>query len=159
MQPQTIQLEAFQVVGYRVEATVQEFEAGLGQAKYDALVNRKHELPSRVQDVVLLIQIYTDGEEFDPKTDTFSHIIGYRTTNVVEAPPELIIHHVDKSAYVQYTHVGLESALDETYDYLYQDWIPSQGYELRDYDFEVWGTEYQPESEANKIELYIAIKE
>lgn len=27
MQPQTIQLDAFQVVGYRLEATVEEFEA------------------------------------------------------------------------------------------------------------------------------------
>ncbi|MNT80239.1 Bacterial transcription activator, effector binding domain [compost metagenome] len=76
----------------------------------------------------------------------------------MEVPSELIIHHIEKSTYVQYTHVGPESALDETYDYLYQDWIPSQGYELQDYDFEVWGTAYQPESEANEIEVYIAIK-
>lgn len=157
MQPQTIQLDAFQVVGYRLEATVQEFEAGLGQDTYHALVNRKHELSSINQDEVLLIQIYPEDEGFDPKSDTFSHIIGYRTAGIVEAPSELIIHHIDKSSYVRYTHVSPESALNETYDYLYQEWIPSQGYELRDYDFEVWGAAYQPESEANKIELYIAI--
>lgn len=128
------------------------------QDTYHTLVNRKHELSSIIQDKVLLIQIYPEDEEFDPKSDSFSHIIGYRTAGVVEVPSELIIHHIDKSSYVQYTHVGPDSALDETYDYLYQEWIPSQGYELRDYDFEVWRAAYQPESEANKIELYIAIK-
>ncbi|WP_445667297.1 GyrI-like domain-containing protein [Paenibacillus sp. FSL K6-1230] len=89
---------------------------------------------------------------------TPSHILSDTVQLViVEAPSELIIHHLNKSSYVRYTHVGPESALDETYEYLYQEWIPSQGYELGDYDFEVWGAAYQPESEANKIELYIAI--
>ncbi|MDR9745272.1 AraC family transcriptional regulator [Paenibacillus taichungensis] len=158
MEAKVVTLPAFQVVGYKIEATVEAFEAGLGKIHHEQLHKRKEEIQLRKNDNVILMQIYPMDADFNPKEDVFTHLIGYEVLADSAAPPDMILHAVKESQYVTCTHKGFESELDATYDYLYGQWISETGYELKDYDFEIWDERYQPDHPNNEIDLFVALQ-
>ncbi|MFJ2042529.1 GyrI-like domain-containing protein [Paenibacillus taichungensis] len=151
MEAEVVTLPAFQVVGYKIEATVAAFESGLGKIHHEQLLKRKEEIQHRKNDNVILMQIYPMDANFNPKEDVFTHLIGYEVAVDSFVPLDMILHSVKESQYVTCTHKGLESELDPTYDYLYGQWIGEKGYELKDYDFEIWDERYQFEKEMDVL--------
>ncbi|WP_260986503.1 GyrI-like domain-containing protein [Paenibacillus xylanexedens] len=158
MEMKVITLPAFHIVGYSIEATVEEFESGLGKSHYHKLVERKDEIQYRKNDNVMLMQMYPINEDFNAKTDKFTHLLGYEVTSLENVPSEMISHEVPESQYVTYTHRGVESEIGDTYDYVYRQWVCENGHEPKDYDFEIWDERYQPESPNNEIDIYVALQ-
>lgn len=158
MEMKVITLPAFYVVGYSIEATVEEFESGLGKNHYHKLVERKKGFHYRKNNNVMLMQIYPSDENFNAKVDKFTHLIGYEVTSLENVPSEMISHDVPDSQYVMCTHRGIESEIGDTYDYIYGKWICENGHQLKNYDFEIWDERYQPESPNNEIDIYVALQ-
>ncbi|MDR6780095.1 GyrI-like domain-containing protein [Paenibacillus peoriae] len=158
METNVITLPLFHVAGYRIEANINEFESGLGKSIYHSLIERKDEIRDRKNENVILMQIYPMKPDFNPQVDKFTNIICYEISKLDEVPLNMISHTVNESKYVTFTHKGLESELDHSYDYIYGQWIKDTGNEPKDYDFEIWGEKYNPESSDNEIELFIALK-
>ncbi|WP_440119000.1 GyrI-like domain-containing protein [Paenibacillus sp. QZ-Y1] len=158
METKVITLPAFHVIGYKVEATVEAFESGLGKSCYHKLVERKHEIQHRKNENIMLIQIYPMSEDFNAKVDKFTHLIGYEVSNLGVVPSEMISHRVPDSDYVTCTHQGYESEIGDTYDYVYGQWIYLTGHAPKDYDFEIWDERYQPESPSNEIDIFVALQ-
>jgi predicted transcriptional regulator YdeE len=153
-----VTLAAFHIVGYRIEATVEELEAGLRQSHYDKLIEKKGEIKHRKNDQVLLMQIYPSHEGFDAKVDPFTHVLCYEVDKLEGVPSEMITHHVPARSYVTCTHRGLESDIGDTYDYIYGRWLVDAGHVPECYDFEIWDERYQPESVNNEIDVYVALQ-
>ncbi|WP_338594067.1 GyrI-like domain-containing protein [Paenibacillus sp. Y5S-9] len=158
MEMKVITLPAFCVVGYSIVATLEEFESGLGKSRYHKLVERKDEFQHRKNDNVMLMQIYPVNEDFNAKTDKFTHLIGYEVISSENVPSEMISHEIPDSQYVTCTHRGIESEIGDTYDYIYGQWFGETGHEPKDYDFEIWDERYQPESPNNEIDIYVALQ-
>ncbi|WP_145412781.1 GyrI-like domain-containing protein [Paenibacillus xylanexedens] len=158
METKIVTLDAFYVAGYRIEATVEEFEAGLRQSHYDKLIEKKDEIKHRKNDQVLLMQLYPSHEDFDAKVHPFTHVLCYEVNEPEGAPPEMIIHHVPARTYVTCTHRGLETDIGDTYDYIYGQWLDDAGHVPECYDFEIWDERYQPESADNEIDIYVALQ-
>jgi AraC family transcriptional regulator len=158
MKARIITLPSIQVVGYRIEATVEAFESGLGKEAYRSLEERRDEIAGKKHDHTILMQIYPDNPDFNPQTDSFSHLIGYEVVQGGETPSQMISHSVPESKYVTFTHQGLESELSDSYAYVYGEWMSETGHEPKDYDFEIWDQRYQPDSPDNEIDLFIALK-
>lgn len=158
MEMKVVTLPAFHVVGYLIEATVEEFESGLGKSHYHKLVERKKEIQHRKNDNVMLMQMYPMNEDFNAKVDKFTHLIGYAVTSLENVPSEMISHDVPDSQYVTCTHRGIESEIGDTYDYIYGQWFDETGHEPKFYDFEIWDERYQPESVSNEIDIYVALQ-
>lgn len=158
MEPKIITLPLFHVVGYRMEATVEEFESGLGKSKYHLLLQRKDEIQYKKNENVMLMQIYPMNADFNPKADVFTHILCYEVSKKGDVPPNMSSHTVPESKYAVYTHKGPESELSLSYDYIYGQWLEETGNEPKDYDFEIWDERYKPESPDNEIDLFVALK-
>lgn len=158
MEMKIVTLPAFHVVGYSLEATVEEFESGLGKSHYDKLVERKKEIHHRKNENVMLMQIYPMNEDFNAKVDKFTHLIGYEVTSLDNFPSEMISHDVPVSQYATCTHRGNESEIGDTYDYIYGQYLGETGHEPKCYDFEIWDERYQPESPNNEIDIYVALQ-
>ncbi|MEK8126470.1 GyrI-like domain-containing protein [Paenibacillus filicis] len=160
MEARIITLPPIQVVGCRIEATVEEFESGLGKDAYRSLVERKDEIAGKKHEHPILMQIYPDRPDFDPQTDSFSHLLGYEVVHPggAPAPAQMISHSVPEGKYVTFTHKGLESELSHSYAYVYGEWMCETGHEPKDYDFEIWDERYEPDSPDNEIDLFIALK-
>ncbi|MEO3947375.1 GyrI-like domain-containing protein [Gorillibacterium sp. CAU 1737] len=153
-----LMLPSFQLLGFRVEATVETFESGLGRELHSRLLERKSEITYRKENHVFLLQMYPMDEHFDAKRDPFSHFIGFEVTQAGPPPTGMVHHEVEASEYVVGTHKGPESGLQNTYDYLYGLWPQESGRSLKCYDFEIWDERYSPESLDNEIDIYVALK-
>jgi len=158
LEAREILLPGFTVVGYKIEANLDEIEAGLGKQTYDALISSKDEIANQTNGNVILIQIYPMKPGFHPRVDRFTQIFGYEVASADRVPAEMIQYTVPESKYVTYTHQGLESELGITYDYLYGKWIRETGNEPRGYDFEIWDDRYKPDSPSNEIDVFVALK-
>lgn len=157
MQATVVTLQAMQLVGYQVEATIEEFESGLGRRTYQKLVTQKDEIQYRNNDDVHMVQIYPEKSDFDPLTDRFIQIFGYEVASLGTIPPQMISHNIPESKYVTCTHYGLESELSRTYEFLYGEWMRETGNVARFYDFEKWDERYKPNSQDNEIDIFIAL--
>ncbi|MEK4238182.1 MULTISPECIES: GyrI-like domain-containing protein [Paenibacillus] len=158
LEAKVVTLSPFHVVGYKIEADINEFESGLGKNIYDSLFERKDEIQDKKNENVILIQIYPMEPDFNPQVDRFTHILCYEVSKQGDVPLDMIGHAVGESKYVTYTHQGLESDLSRSYDYVYGQWIRETGNEPKDYDFEIWDERYKPESLENEIDLFVALK-
>lgn len=159
MRAKTIKLPSFQVIGMKVAATVEVFESGLGKDLHHRLLERKHEIPHRKNDHVILLQIYPLDDYFDAKQDEFTHLIGYEVTQAGSAPAGMVHREIEACEYVVCTHEGVESDVHLTYSYLYESWLGQNGRAPKNYDFEIWDERYDPESPANEIDIYVALSE
>ncbi|MBP2110600.1 GyrI-like domain-containing protein [Paenibacillus silagei] len=121
MEAKVITLPAFYVVGYQVEADVAAFESGLGKQTYQTLTAGRDQLLNKLNDHVILMQLYPLTPEFDPQADRFVHMLGYAVSHPDEIPLDMVSHAVPESRYVTYTHKGLESEISRSYDYLYNE--------------------------------------
>lgn len=81
MQATVVTLQGMQLVGYQVEATIEEFESGLGRRTYQKIVTQKDEIQYRNNDDVLMVQIYPEKSDFDPLKDRFIQIFGYEVAS------------------------------------------------------------------------------
>jgi len=156
MEAKEVKLPAFSVVGFKIEANLEELESGLGKNAYDSLLLRKEEILFKKNENVILMQIYPMEPGFNPRIDRFTQIFCYEVNEGDTIPPEMVSHQVSESKYVTYTHKGLESELGRSYDYLYGQWMREHGREPKGYDFEVWDKRYKPESPDNEIDMYVA---
>ncbi|WP_141504302.1 GyrI-like domain-containing protein [Paenibacillus luteus] len=158
MEVNIITLPMFHIVGYKLEATIAEFEAGVGKQSYRTLMKRKEEIQYRKSERVILMQIYPMNADFNPQVDKFINIIGYEADTLSTVPSDMISHTVPENKYAAYTHQGPESELTSSYNYLYSQWMSETGNAPKDYDFEIWDERYKPESFTNEIDLFIAIQ-
>jgi len=158
MEAKELLLPEFTVVGFKIEANLDELEAELGKQTYNSLISRKDEILNKKSENVILMQIYPMKHNFDPRIDRFTQILCYEVTSADDVPLGMISHTISESKYVTYTHKGLESELGKSYDYVYGKWIRETGNEPKGYDFEIWDERYKPENPDNEIDLFVALK-
>lgn len=158
MEARVVTLPLIHLVGYRIEATVEAFESGLGKNAYRSLLERRDEIPNRNKEYVLLMQMYPLNPDFNAQTDPFTHLIGYEVSEPGNVPADMVSHTVGESKYVTCKHIGPESELSRSYEYLYGQWLGESGCEPKDYDFEIWDERYKPESPDNVISIFVALK-
>lgn len=159
MQPKVVTLPPFTLVGFKLTATLDEFEAGLGKDAYRSLVEQQGSIPSRKNDAVILMQIYPMDHQFNAQKDRFIQIIGYEVLATGEIPGTMVSHAVEESKYVAFTHRGREAEIHRSYDYLYGQWLREHGYQPKAYDFERWDERYRPEQEDNEIDMFVALQD
>ncbi|TJY43857.1 AraC family transcriptional regulator [Cohnella pontilimi] len=158
MEATEVKLPAFTIVGFRIEANLDELESGIGKKTYDSLLSRKDEILLKKNENVILMQIYPMKPGFNPRIDRFTQLFCYEVNESDAVPSGMVSHQVSESKYVSYTHKGLESELGRSYDYLYGQWMRKHGHAPKGYDFEVWDERYNPESAENEIDMYVALR-
>ena len=158
MEAKEVKLPEFTVVGFRIEANLDELESGIGKNAYDSLISRKDEIPFKKNENVILMQIYPMKPGFNPRIDRFTQLFCYEVKKGDLVPSGMVSHHVPESKYVTYTDKGLETELGRSYDYLYGQWIREHRHEPKGFDFEIWDERYKPESSDNEIDMFVALK-
>jgi AraC family transcriptional regulator len=71
----------------------------------------------------------------------------------------MVYREVPAYKYAVFTHHGKLDKLGETYQYIYNTWLPQSGLELHPnkYDMEVYTDEYKHEEDDSKLYIYVAI--
>lgn len=159
--PRVVDLPGFTVVGVSFDANLKEIEEqGLGKRAYEQVTALRNEISGRKTDDVVLIQIYPMKMNFNPHSDAFTQLIGYRVEEGAEngeLPAGLTRRSFAESEYVSYTHRGLESELGRSYDLLYGRWMSEHERRPGGYDMEVWDSRYKPDQQDNEIDMFVAL--
>ncbi|WP_232735733.1 GyrI-like domain-containing protein [Alteribacter populi] len=159
MTAKVVTRESFTIVGYQYQANLKEIEEQkLGKKTLTRLKKKVELVKNKAGAQVYLIQAYEMKPDFNPNVDRFTQVIGYKVSKPHEIPEGMISHTLPESRYVTTTHKGLETDLNQTYDYLYGKWFTENPYYPAGYDFEIWDERYKPEEAGNEIDVYIAMK-
>ena len=146
------------IVGLSIVTTLKETsEQGTVKQMYDTVVARGAEIPNRVGTALLLVQLYPMDREFNDQVP-YTVIVGAPVENLDRIPPGMIGHTVPDGDYAMVTHVGPDSGLGDTYQYLYGPGLNALGRQPAGHDFEVWDERYMPERADNALDIYAALE-
>ncbi|AKI97806.1 GyrI-like domain-containing protein [Kosmotoga pacifica] len=75
-------------------------------------------------------------------------------------PENMVKREISQSRYLVFNHVGSLEALHDTFDYIYNKYLPKCEYEVRPntYHFEFYDERFNDFKEDSEIDIYIPIK-
>lgn len=93
----------------------------------------------------------------DPDDGPFSYIAAAPVEAVEGIPRGMLAKEVPASKYAVFTHKGTLDSLQDTYNYIYKVWLPKSGYQVDNFDMELYDHRFNftPSSE---FDIYIPIK-
>ncbi|PKO13233.1 MAG: AraC family transcriptional regulator [Chloroflexi bacterium HGW-Chloroflexi-10] len=90
----------------------------------------------------------------------FEYVAGLPVTCVDSLPEGMVARLVPQQDYAVFVHVGGLDTLGQTYEYIYQQWLPNSAYLFRPggNDFELYHEgEFNPASKDSKMYIYVPV--
>jgi AraC family transcriptional regulator len=90
----------------------------------------------------------------------FEYVAACQVKDDSVIPEGMVYREVPEYKYAVFTHHGKLDKLGETYEYIYNTWLPQSGYEVHPskYDMEVYDERFIPNSDDSAFDIYVAIK-
>jgi len=89
----------------------------------------------------------------------FEYVAGLRVSQVEDIPSGMVVRQVPALKYAVFTHVGSLAKLRETYNYIYQTWLPKSGYKpAGGIDFEYYNADFKDFSPDSRFYIYVPIE-
>jgi AraC family transcriptional regulator len=78
-----------------------------------------------------------------------------------EVPEGMVVRHIPAYRYAVFTHKGRLDTLGDTYQYIYQTWLPQSGVTLHPdkFDLELYDDRWISDSEESAFDILVAIQE
>ncbi len=161
MQPEFVELDEMTVVGL---SSIVSMKCNLIHQLWERFTLREKEIKKiAIPGVALEVSFATKEIEIegsDKKDYEFFVVIGFAVENIDEIPEGMTYKKVPAHKYAKFVHKGPISKITETYNYIYNEWLPKSGQE---YDWEAcevaWYDErFKIESEDSQFDIYVPIK-
>ncbi len=154
MEPRIVTKPAFYVVGMQYVGKNPDNEIA---KMWQEFIPRMNE-PERIKPQMSYglcdstIEGLEDGE--------FEYVAGVEVAGPDAAVPEgLVLRSVPERKYAIFTHHGTLDTLGETYQNIYDTWLPQSGLEIAGlFDMEVYDQDFIPDSPDSKLYIYVAVK-
>ncbi|MCK9557532.1 MAG: AraC family transcriptional regulator [Candidatus Cloacimonetes bacterium] len=150
-------MDAFRVVGITCENTMKN-------NNIPALWNDfNQQICSKVPDAlhpgrVLGICYYLDHIEMNEDTP-FTYLAGVEYPPEKDCPIGLVYRDVPAADYAVFEHHGSLDTLSETYDFIYNNWLPESGYERKKADdFELYDQRFQFGDSQSVMEIWVPVE-
>jgi AraC family transcriptional regulator len=90
----------------------------------------------------------------------FEYVAAFEVPNDENIPADMVYREVPEYKYAVFTHHGKLDKLGETYEYIYNTWLPQSDYEVHPdkYDMEVYDERFKPDSDESAFDIYVALK-
>ena len=89
---------------------------------------------------------------------SFEYIAAVETSRIENLPDWAVVQMVPENTYAVFPHQGSLESLRDTYNYIYQTWLPQSGYTNLSYDMEVYTDEFKDFSPESVFYIYIPVK-
>ncbi|WP_371803129.1 GyrI-like domain-containing protein [Candidatus Lokiarchaeum ossiferum] len=153
--PTVVEKDEFQIIGIEDIDTVEDRNPGEVWAKFQQFAPL---IPNRDQSHGL--GIYMETEEL-MKEGKNRYVVGNEIATVEKIPKGMISETIPKQKYAVFTHVGTMANLQQTYDYINEQWHPDKPlYEKTPFGviIEWYDQRFRRDSEYSELDLYIPIQ-
>lgn len=139
MSPNIIKKESFHLIGYSLPTNLHdEEEREVINQSIMQLKSVEGEIPNKIRDDILVLQIYPQMEQFNPFIKKERLIIGFEVSKLDQIPQNTNLYTIEENMYVKCKHRGNRTDIYKTYDYLYNNWLHQNRCVPLGYDMEVW---------------------
>ncbi len=90
----------------------------------------------------------------------FEYVAGFEVSDEKDLPAGMVYRQVPAYKFAVFTHHGKLDKLGETYQYIYNTWLPQSGLQLHPdkFDMEVYGEDFILGSDESKFQICVAIQ-
>ena len=90
----------------------------------------------------------------------FEYLAATEVVDDKNIPDGMVFRVVPEYKYAVFTHHGKLDKLGDTYEYIYNTWLPQSGLEVHPdkYDMELYDERFIPDSDDSALDIYIAIQ-
>jgi predicted transcriptional regulator YdeE/DNA-binding transcriptional MerR regulator len=151
MEPKLVSLPAFTVVGMRYFGKNQNQEISVmwGEAN-QRFGEVKHVCEEAAYGICITTPNAAPGE--------FEYVASLKVSSEEDIPEGMVVRHVTAAKYAVFTHVGALDKLKDTYNYIYQTWIPQSGMQLTGgYDFEYYNEDFKDFAPDSRFYIYVPV--
>jgi len=152
MQPKIITKPAFKAVGM---SYVGKNEAGEIPQMW-GVYNERFKEVAAVNDICFglcfsSVEGAAEGE--------FEYVAATEVVDDKNIPEGMVIREVPEYKYAVFTHYGKLDKLGETYEYIYNTWLPQSSYQVHPdkYDMEVYDERFVIDSDNSAFDIYVAL--
>jgi predicted transcriptional regulator YdeE/DNA-binding transcriptional MerR regulator len=153
MEPKFVSLPAFTVVGLRYygKNQNQEISAMWGDAN-----KRFGELKNISEDAAYGICFAAS----EGSNGEFEYVASLKVDSEEDIPEGMVVRHIPAARYAVFTHIGSLDKLKDTYNYIYQTWVPQSGMQLvGNLDFEYYNQDFNDFAPDSRFYIYVPVKE
>lgn len=153
MEPKIMTRPAFTMVGMRYFGNNQNQEI----SKLWGAANQHLNKVKNVSPEWGAIGLCTTVQDAPP--GEFEYVAGLVVSKVEDLPEGFVVREVPTYKYAVFTHVGALTTLKDTYEYIYQTWLPQSGYQLAgNIDFEYYNEDFKDFAPDSRFYIYVPIK-
>jgi predicted transcriptional regulator YdeE/DNA-binding transcriptional MerR regulator len=154
MEPKIISRPAFTVVGVRYYGKNEHQEISQLWAEF----NKRSEEIRYVSDEPAAFGICQCYPETD-QSGEFEYVAGFRVDRAGELPTNMVSRDIPAHTYAVFTHIGALEKLSDTYQYIYQVWMPQSGYKaVGGLDFEYYNGDFKDFAPDSRFYIYVPIE-
>ncbi len=161
MQPEYVELDEMTVVGL---SSIVSMNCNLIHQLWERFSSREKQIKDiAIPDVALEVSFDTkeiEVEGTEKKDYEFFVLVGLAVKNIDDIPEGMTYKKVPAHKYAKFVHKGPISNIMETYNYIYNEWLPKSGHE---YDWEACEVEwydnrFKIDEADSEFDIYIPIK-
>jgi predicted transcriptional regulator YdeE/DNA-binding transcriptional MerR regulator len=154
MEPRIVSLSAFKVVGMRYYGKNENQEIAQMWGEFSRRRNEIPDLSDEPTGYGLCIS--------DPEKDTdgaFEYIACLKVDRFGDLPEGMVSREIPAYTYAIFAHIGALDKLSDTYQYIYQVWLPQSGYKMAAYvDFEYYDEDFKDFAPDSRLYIYVPIE-
>lgn len=161
MMPEIVEMDEMTVVGL---SSLVSMKCNLIHQLWERFALREKEVKNiAIPGVALEVSFNYEkvSKEGEKEDWLFFDVVGLPVKNTKNIPEGMTFKKVPAHKYAKFVHKGPISRIMETYNYIYEEWLPQSGYEFDWAACEVeWYDErFTIEGEDSEFDIYIPIKE
>ena len=155
MQPRFESKPTFTVVGKTCHFTMKN---NVIPRLWDEFGKYRGAIPHAIHKAAYGVCFYQSME--DAKDDiTFTYLAGFEVSKVDSLPGGMTARTLPACDYAIFEHKGSLDTLQETYTYIFSQWLPSSGYTVvKQDDFELYGDRFKYGEADSVMEIWIPVK-
>jgi AraC family transcriptional regulator len=157
MKPRIENLIEKKIVGKRITTS---FSVNKTTELWQSFMPNRKEIKNNIGSELYSIEVYPESHfaNFSPANE-FEKWAGIAVTDFLSVPHDMETIVIPNGLYAVFIHKGPASNGNETYRYIFTDWLPKSEYTLENRPhFAVMGEKYKHEDPTSEEEIWIPIK-
>jgi predicted transcriptional regulator YdeE/DNA-binding transcriptional MerR regulator len=154
MEPKIVTKPAFKAVGFSYIGKNQNDEIGQMWRRFIPHLNE----PQRINPTASYGLCFSEVK--NAQEGEFEYVAAVEVANDHNIPEGMVYREVPECKYAVFTHHGKLNTLSETYQYIYNTWLPQAKLQLHPsrFDMEYYTEEFLPDSDDSKLYIYVALQ-